>query len=255
MSSLKEPGRVYHRRSKLGEWTQQQGKRKVKGQMSAGHWQGLHSISLWSRKSRHFPYSRVSRVQHSGRGWHPAARARACCETWTWHMTRVTRVWQFSHTQYMSLKVTYVLTCHPNTGTATPHRSGDKSVELNVEPPAAPELLKSSSSGLIPLMHANHVCSPPLDLCHWHFPSRCLVDRSSPQRHNLKLVFCQSFRRWKVEAIPSKLNRATVCCLHVGECISQILSVTNRWSILAGLATSRMWKWDHNEVTGMHCHF
>lgn len=53
--------------------------------MQAGHWQGRHSISPWSHKSPHFPDSRVSRAQRSGHGWCLAARAPACCETWTWH--------------------------------------------------------------------------------------------------------------------------------------------------------------------------
>lgn len=112
-----------------------------------------------------------------------------------------------------------MLTYHPNTGAATPHRSGDRSVVLNVEPPPAPGLLGSSSSCLIPLLYTDHIFSALLGLCHWHFPSRCLLDHSSPQWHNLKLVFCQSFWWWKGKALPLKLNRATVCCLRVGRCI------------------------------------
>lgn len=97
-----------------------------------------------------------------------------------------------------------MLTYHPNTGAATPHRSGDRSVVLNVEPPPAPGLLGSSSSCLIPLLYTDHIFSALLGLCHWHFPSRCLLDHSSPQWHNLKLVFCQSFWRWKGKALPRK---------------------------------------------------
>lgn len=91
-------------------------------------------------------------------------------------------------------KAHMMLTCHPNTGAATPHRSGDRSVELNVKPPPAPGLLGSFSSCLIPLLHTDHIFSPLLGLCRWHFASH-LVDHSSPRWHNLKLVFCQSFRR------------------------------------------------------------
>lgn len=144
-----------------------------------------------------------------------------------------------------------MLTYHPNTGAATPHRSGDRSVVLNVEPPPAPGLLGSSSSCLIPLLYTDHIFSALLGLCHWHFPSRCLLDHSSPQWHNLKLVFCQSFWWWKGKALPLKLNRATVCCLRVGRCISQNLTATNRWSSSAEPASSHLWKWVHNEVTSM----
>lgn len=134
------------------------------------------------------------------------------------------------------LKAHMMLTCHPNTGAATPHRSGDRSVGLNVKPLPAPGLLGSSTSCLIPLLHMNYIFAPLQGL--WHFPSRSRVDHSSPQWHNLKLVF-----KGNCEA----LNRATVCSLRVGGCISQNLTVTNRWSSSAEPASSHLWNWVHQE--------
>lgn len=68
----------YLLKSEPGEWTQQPGRRKVKGQMLAGRWPELQSISPWFHKNPRFPCSTVSRAPHSARGWRPAATAQIC---------------------------------------------------------------------------------------------------------------------------------------------------------------------------------
>lgn len=131
-----------------------------------------------------------------------------------------------------------MLTCHPNTGAAKPHRSGDRSAEPNVKPPPAPGLLGSSSSCLIHLLHADHIVSPLPGLCQGHVPFQHLADDHSSWRHNRKLVFCQPFWWWKGTALSLNLSPATVCCLCVGRRISQTLTVANRWCRLAWPASS-----------------
>lgn len=248
MSSLKEPVRVYRRRSELGEWTQQQGKRKVKGQMPAGHWQGLHSILLWSRKSHRFPYSRVSRVQHSGRGWHPAATARACCETWTWHK---------SHTCATVLPhIIYEFERHLCAHMSPKYRRGHTSSQWRQERGA--DCSTSSSSGIVGIFLIRLTSSAG---CRSHFCSSAgFVSLTFPISVSCgsQLSTGAQFKIGFLSVIPKMKSRgaslrAKLCysCLHVGRCISQILSVTNRWSISTGPANSHLWKWDCNEVTSM----
>lgn len=92
------------------------------------------------------------------------------------------------------------LTCLPNTGLATPHLHGDRSVGLNVKPPPAPGEMGSCTNSSLGL--------PVLDLSF-----ECYIP---PSRQQLWSTLCQTFSGLKAvncSDLSLKLNHPAACCL------------------------------------------